>query len=152
MRLLQKITLTMDVLAYRWTKIPKFACVFPAVLFFFFHLKDQLQRKKYDHILKLGDGHSPLITLESWVISQSNFLSLLAFTPPDTQFEVWWPIFFKNLGTNHKKTYVLNKQVQMINLDCQCMYLSNNLYAIWVILWLIQKQCIEDMKQGTDNS
>ena len=63
MRQLQKITLTMDALAYCWTKIPKFACVFPAVLFFFSFKRSDAE-KKYDHILKLGDGCRSLITLE----------------------------------------------------------------------------------------
>lgn len=61
----------------------KICMCFSAVLFF--NLKDQLQ-KKYDHILKLGDGPRSPIIPGGWVISQNNFLSFLASTPPSTQF------------------------------------------------------------------
>lgn len=67
----------------------KICMCFSSCACFFFNLKDQLQKKNYDHILKLGDGPRSPIIRGGWVISQSYFLSFLASTPPSTQFQVW---------------------------------------------------------------
>ena len=65
MRLLQQIAPTVDMRAYCWAEIPRFPCVFPAVL---------LKRSAAEEILVIFSyytkGPGSLLTFEGWFVSQ----------------------------------------------------------------------------------